>query len=98
MKFGRPDPHRRANGGEEVHNSAETTNHYGFSVWMAGGGSRAGLQSMAATDDFGFKRHQRSRPASTTSTPRSCTSWEFDHERLTYRYAAGTSAFDRRPR
>ncbi|WP_437193137.1 DUF1501 domain-containing protein [Planctomicrobium sp. SH527] len=60
-------------------------NHYGFSVWMAGGGVKGG-STFGATDDFGFKA---------VVNPTSVHDFHatilhllgFDHERLTYRYA-----------
>ncbi len=60
-------------------------NHWGYSVWMAGGGARPGTVH-GATDEFGFqavedKVHVHDLQATIL--------WllGFDHERLTYRYA-----------
>jgi hypothetical protein len=60
-------------------------NHYGFSMWLAGGGVKGG-QAYGATDDFGFqavdkKVHVHDLHATIL--------WllGFDHEKLTYRYA-----------
>ncbi len=60
-------------------------NHYGFTVWLAGGGVRGGYVH-GATDEFGFqavenKVHVHDLHATIL--------WllGFDHERLTYRYA-----------
>ena len=39
-------------------NSGRDHNHYGFSVWLAGGGVRGG-QAYGATDDFGFRAVDR---------------------------------------
>ena len=60
-------------------------NHYGFTVWMAGGGVRGG-QVYGATDPFGFqavenKMHVHDLQATILHL------LGFDHERLTYRYA-----------
>jgi hypothetical protein len=60
-------------------------NHYGFTMWLAGGGVKGG-QVHGATDEFGFravenKVHIHDLHATIL--------WllGFDHERLTYRYA-----------
>jgi hypothetical protein len=60
-------------------------NHYGFSMWLAGGGVKGG-QVYGATDEFGFqavdkKVHVHDLHATLL--------WllGFDHEKLTYRYA-----------
>jgi hypothetical protein len=60
-------------------------NHYGFSMWMAGGGVRGGY-AHGATDEFGFaavedKVHVHDLHATILRL------LGFDHERLTYRYA-----------
>lgn len=61
-------------------------NHYGFTVWMAGGGVRGGTV-YGATDDFGFKSVER--PVSVHDLHATILHLlGFDHERLTYRYAA----------
>ena len=65
--------------------SGRDHNHYGFSVWLAGGGVRGG-QAYGATDDFGFKAVERP----TTVHDLHATILHLlgiDHERLTYRYA-----------
>lgn len=60
-------------------------NHYGFSVWMAGGGIRGGTV-YGATDDFGFKAVEK--PTSVHDLHATMLHLlGFDHERLTYRYA-----------
>ncbi|MER3414996.1 MAG: DUF1501 domain-containing protein [Gemmataceae bacterium] len=60
-------------------------NHWGFSMWLAGGGVRGGI-TYGATDEFGFqavenKVHVHDLHATIL--------WllGFDHERFTYRYA-----------
>jgi len=60
-------------------------NHYGFSMWVAGGGVKGG-QVYGATDDFGFqavenKMHVHDLHATLLHL------LGFDHKRLTYRYA-----------
>jgi uncharacterized protein (DUF1501 family) len=60
-------------------------NHYGFSVWMAGGGIKGGTV-YGATDEFGFRAVERP----TTVHDLHATMLHLlgiDHERLTYRYA-----------
>jgi hypothetical protein len=60
-------------------------NHYGFSVWLAGGGIRGG-QAYGATDEFGFKAvENRTSVHDLHATMLHCLG--FDHERLTYRNA-----------
>ncbi len=60
-------------------------NHYGFTMWMAGGGARGGY-THGATDEFGFqavenKVHVHDFHATLLRLI------GFDHERFTYRYA-----------
>ena len=60
-------------------------NHYGFSMWLAGGGVKGG-QAYGATDEFGFqavenKVHVHDLHATLLHL------LGFDHKRLTYRYA-----------
>ena len=60
-------------------------NHYGFTMWLAGGGIKGG-QAHGATDDFGFravtdKVHIHDLHATILHQ------MGLDHERLTYRYA-----------
>jgi hypothetical protein len=65
--------------------SGRDHNHYGFSMWMAGGGVKGGTV-VGATDEFGFaavedKVHVHDLHATMLHL------LGFDHERLTYRYA-----------
>jgi hypothetical protein len=65
--------------------SGRDHNHYGFSVWLAGGGVKGGYVH-GATDEFGFravedKVHVHDLHATMLHL------LGFDHERLTYRYA-----------
>jgi hypothetical protein len=60
-------------------------NHWGFTVWLAGGGVKGG-QAYGATDEFGFqavedKVHVHDLHATMLHL------LGFDHERFTYRYA-----------
>ena len=60
-------------------------NHYGFSVWMAGGGIRGGTV-YGSTDEFGFKAQEN--PTSVHDLHATMLHLlGFDHEKLTYRYA-----------
>lgn len=60
-------------------------NHYGFTVWMAGGGVRGGTVH-GATDEFGFQAIEK--PTSVHDLHATMLHLlGFDHERLTYRYA-----------
>lgn len=60
-------------------------NHYGFTVWMAGGGIRGGT-TYGATDEFGFKATEN--PTSVHDLHATMLHLlGFDHEKLTYRYA-----------
>jgi hypothetical protein len=65
--------------------SGRDHNHYGFSMWLAGGGARGG-HVHGATDDFGFAAaadpvHVHDLHATILHL------LGFDHEKLTYRYA-----------
>jgi hypothetical protein len=60
-------------------------NHYGFTMWLAGGGARGGY-THGATDEFGFqaienKMHVHDLHATLMRLI------GFDHERFTYKYA-----------
>jgi uncharacterized protein (DUF1501 family) len=60
-------------------------NHYGFSMWLCGGGVKGG-QAYGATDDFGFKAEQN--PVHVHDLHATLLKLlGFDHTRLTYRYA-----------
>ncbi len=60
-------------------------NHYGFSVWLAGGGVKGGM-AYGATDEFGFKAEEN--PVSVHDLHATILHLlGFDHERFTYRYA-----------
>lgn len=60
-------------------------NHYGFSVWLAGGGVRGGT-AYGATDEFGFRAVEK--PVHVHDLHATILHLlGLDHERLTYRYA-----------
>lgn len=59
-------------------------NHYGFTVWMAGGGIKGGTVH-GATDDFGFRAEQNRTSVHDLHATMLHT-LGLDHERLTYRY------------
>src|SRR4029450_12227088 len=65
--------------------SGRDHNHYGFTMWLAGGGVKGG-QVIGATDEFGFaaaenKVHVHDLHATVLHL------LGFDHERLTFRLA-----------
>jgi uncharacterized protein (DUF1501 family) len=60
-------------------------NHYGFSMWLAGGGVRGGYVH-GATDDFGFTAVKDVVPVHDLHATL-LHLLGFDHEKLTYRYA-----------
>ncbi len=60
-------------------------NHYGFTVWMAGGGIKGGTV-YGSTDDFGFAAQEN--PLSVHDLHATILhQMGLDHERLTYRYS-----------
>ncbi len=72
-------------GGDGKAKAGRDHNHYGFSVWMAGGGIKGG-QAYGATDDFGFRAVEN--PVSVHDLHATMLHLlGFDHEQLTYRYA-----------
>lgn len=72
-------------GGDGKAKAGRDHNHYGFSVWLAGGGIKGG-QAYGATDDFGFRAVDK--PVSVHDLHATMLHLlGFDHERLTYRYA-----------
>ncbi len=60
-------------------------NHYGFTVWLAGGGIKGGTV-YGATDDFGFKAAHNPVPVHDLHAT-ILHLLGLDHERLTYRFA-----------
>lgn len=60
-------------------------NHYGFSIWLAGGGIKGGTV-YGSTDEFGFAAEEN--PVSVHDLHATILHlMGLDHERLTYRYA-----------
>ncbi len=65
--------------------SGRDHNHYGFTVWLAGGGIKGGTV-YGATDDIGFKAEVN--PVSVHDLHATILhALGFDHEQLTFRYA-----------
>lgn len=72
-------------GGDGKSKLGRDHNHYGFSVWLAGGGIKGGTVH-GATDEFGFKAADK--PTSVHDLHATILHLlGFDHEKLTYRYA-----------
>ena len=65
--------------------SGRDHNHYGFTVWLAGGGVKGG-QAYGATDEFGFKA-QENRVHVHDLHATMLQLMGFDHTKLTYRWA-----------
>ena len=64
--------------------SGRDHNHWGFSVWLAGGGVRGGC-AHGATDEFGSAAVQdKVHPHDLHATILHCMG--LDHEKLTYRF------------
>ncbi len=75
-------PKKGANAGKM---NGRDHNHYGFTVWMAGGGVKGG-QAVGATDELGFKAvENRVHVHDLHATMLRLLG--YDHKRLTYRYA-----------
>jgi uncharacterized protein (DUF1501 family) len=72
-------------GGDGKSKLGRDHNHYGFSVWLAGGGIKGGTVH-GATDEFGFQAQEN--PTSVHDLHATVLHLlGFDHEKLTYRYA-----------
>ena len=75
-EFGRTPASQGGNGRDH--------NHWGFSVWLAGGGFRGGM-AYGASDEFGFRAEdKRTHPHDLHATI--LHQMGIDHERLTFRY------------
>lgn len=85
-EFGRtPTVELPKKGSNEGKINGRDHNHWGFTVWMAGGGIRGG-QTYGATDEFGYKAvEDRVHVHDLHATMLKLLG--FDHERFTYRYA-----------
>ncbi len=71
-------------GGDGNPKQGRDHNHYGFSVWLAGGGIKGGTVH-GSTDEFGFKAEEN--PTSVHDLHATMLhTLGLDHERLTYRY------------
>ena len=71
-------------GGDGNPKQGRDHNHYGFTVWMAGGGIKGGTV-YGSTDELGFKAHDK--PTSVHDLHATMLhTLGLDHERLTYRY------------
>lgn len=71
-------------GGDGSPKQGRDHNHYGFSVWLAGGGIKGGTVH-GSTDPFGFKAEEN--PTSVHDLHATMLhALGLDHERLTYRY------------
>jgi hypothetical protein len=85
-EFGRtPTVEMPKEGSNQGTMSGRDHNHYGFTMWLAGGGVKGGF-AYGATDEFGFKAvenriHVHDLHATILHL------MGFDHERLTYRWA-----------
>jgi hypothetical protein len=76
-EFGRTPASQGGNGRDH--------NHWGFSVWLAGGGFKGGM-AYGATDEFGFRAEdKRMHPHDLHATI--LHQMGIDHERLTFRYS-----------
>ena len=76
-EFGRTPVSENGNGRDH--------NHYGFTMWMAGGGSRGGM-IFGATDEFGFRAVEN--PVSVHDFHATILHLlGINHEQLTYRYS-----------
>jgi hypothetical protein len=65
--------------------SGRDHNHYGFSMWLAGGGVKGGTVH-GATDEFGFAAVEKKVPVHDLHAT-ILHLLGFDHEKLTFRYA-----------
>jgi hypothetical protein len=85
-EFGRtPSVELPKKGSNEGKVNGRDHNHWGFTVWLAGGGVRGGYVH-GATDDFGFRAvENRVHVHDLHATLLHLLG--FDHERFTYRYA-----------
>jgi hypothetical protein len=84
-EFGRTPSVELPQPGTDVKGFGRDHNHWGFSVWLAGGGVKGG-QVYGATDEFGYKAIEK--PVHVHDLHATILRLlGFDHEKLTYRYA-----------
>ncbi|MCP4170361.1 MAG: DUF1501 domain-containing protein [Fuerstiella sp.] len=82
-EFGRTPTVELASNGKPI--NGRDHNHYGFSVWLAGGGIKGGTV-YGATDEIGFKAEEK--PTSVHDLHATMLhALGMDHEQLTFRYA-----------
>ena len=85
-EFGRtPTVEMPTPGSNEGKINGRDHNHYGFTMWLAGGGCKAG-SIYGSTDQFGFKAEENPIHVHDLHATR-LTLLGFDHERFTYRSA-----------
>ena len=83
-EFGRTPAVEMGTGGTGA-SQGRDHNHWGYSLWMAGGGIKAG-SVYGATDEFGFKAVEQ--PVTVHDLHATMLHLlGIDHERLTYRFA-----------
>jgi hypothetical protein len=84
-EFGRTPTVELPSPGNTTKINGRDHNHYGFTMWLAGGGVKGG-QVYGATDECGFKAVEN--PVHVHDLHATILALlGFDHERLTYRYA-----------
>jgi hypothetical protein len=84
-EFGRTPSVELAQPGTGTKGMGRDHNHWGFSVWLAGGGVKGGYVH-GATDEFGFRAVEK--PVHVHDLHATILRLlGFDHEKLTYRYA-----------
>jgi hypothetical protein len=84
-EFGRTPTVELTDFGSNLGQNGRDHNSYGFSMWLAGGGVKAGTV-YGATDDFGFRSIEK--PVHVHDLHATLLHLlGFDHERFTYRYA-----------
>ena len=83
-EFGRTPTVETRNG--DASKMGRDHNHYGFTMWLAGGGIRPGMVH-GATDEFGFQAVENLVPIHDLHAT-ILHLLGMDHERLTYRYAS----------
>ena len=84
-EFGRTPTVELPNAGTVNTATGRDHNHWGFSVWLAGGGVKGG-QAVGATDEFGYKAVEN--PVHVHDLHATILQLlGFDHEKFTFRYA-----------
>src|SRR5580692_1481641 len=84
-EFGRTPAVELPSPGNATTPTGRDHNHWGFTVWLAGGGVKGG-QAIGATDEFGYKAVEN--PVHVHDLHATILQLlGFDHEKFTYRYA-----------